>query len=1515
MEDAQDIDDGSLFGDDTSSNSESTYDGDGSSKRSDDDTDSDSDSSGSGSVPRDSIRDYLNQFFDLTRIYRAWKSSQDDKSKVGFTKDLEKLLDILESDKCDIDSIQLYHNNSELIIECHYKTPHSNNVRVVQYRIYLDDKISIEDEIKILEGKINKMNYIYEIAYLRDNLLNYQSLNGTDNIDTYLLEIDFSLVDNTIIDKIKTNRSSNPFEKDVYDKMLGLLRLKYTYDKQIDFLQNYKKLIYVQDELFGKYRTCKGDDISGDVSDRGVNKRVTVPNLELCLQYCQLRYADFLKSLNERHQELKLINHKNRNLRKAKMFDIIALEKQISSLKTIHKTLTNKYTRGDLVKVEIIPETGDVGDDFLGFVKSYNDKKNTTNISYCNKVKNEELDTEQCKDIKNATFPKDHAIELVVPIVDFLHYYRTTINNANNAIPLNFRDKHTPDISEEISYVDIEMSHPEEYVHTFEPNMVRSREFTIYNHTNHTMKVNDKSYPELKHALYSYLYENRSKVETDIAKLCSEGEDDLLDKIELFVTDFMERVRKEHPIINYNKNLENYVEDYIYRFLSFVCNSTSIKIKSHQVDDLRTQRDRENELESKRRKLELQLQAELEQQGDQEYKGRRRRTNHANRSSVGGLTGNMGGIKGIRNIGSTCFMNSVLQVFSNIMSIREYLFTLRRNKYLDTVRNPEYKNKYNIINRFVDILQELWKPGRYAVESGKVLPFRRLIKTKFSIGRQHDSGEFFLYLLDIIHEYLSEPLNLVIPNRPTVSVDILANGILSHNLDQNADNELLKSVYDSDQFIGTHRAALNKLKLYERKSIMSHLYSIYTMYIISTYDCEDIDGAGTVKIKYSTNFMLEMKPGIEGKPINIESLLRKYQEEEELEEENRVRSIKCGHDYTHKTMLLVDLPPILNIKINRHVYMGGVMEKNGTPVHMPLILDTEPLINEKMYIGTKSHRYNLKSIIWHMGDIGDRAEGFGHYFTWVKQNGKWVEFNDSNASSADIDTETINGQVYMKDGEHDGAQVHMVVYERQDLGIIKYEPVMQSEPEQEGVDVIDAKPEDVDEEPVVVIGAEPEDVDADPEDVVVADPEDVVVADPEQDTSYKLVDLLEMNPQEMTLEQRKQLQDKLRELRNRSKAEQGAENISDVETKLNYEDGLEVSGDSDDVSSSEDVTYDMVEVIIEYRKNPKKRVPILKGSKWFKDKSDDGKVYYMANDDTNEPISLYMVYQKSTSEDDGSDGKKIPVNNIIYYYDDNEEQKVYAYISNLRDGTMVKDIENGIFSGELKLATTNEMLKDNTQFSHDSSDKTFSFKLGKKQAQEIFYGANNNNFSKLRFTEESMYSVSKVRGATELYNIIRKYIPITIDLTLTDGTGNIGSDTAYLAPKFEKINTIEIDIKTFEVLKNNVEALELNNVNLINGNTLEQLEKLKQDIIIIDAPWGGKDYKKLKKMKLYMSGQEISELWLDNKDYAKLFIFKVPCNYDIESFKTTVGVKVDVYDYIKYKRCYYKFLVIYREGD
>ena len=242
----------------------------------------------------------------------------------------------------------------------------------------------------------------------------------------------------------------------------------------------------------------------------------------------------------------------------------------------------------------------------------------------------------------------------------------------------------------------------------------------------------------------------------------------------------------------------------------------------------------------------------------------------------------------------------------------------------------------------------------------------------------------------------------------------------------------------------------------------------------------------------------------------------------------------------------------------------------------------------------------------------------------------------------------------MKDGDHDGAQVHMVVYERQDIGLIKYEPVMQREQDDVVADIEVVSEPELEQE-VVVESEQEEAVDAVPE--VVVDPEqqgvvDVVpdvVVDPEQHTSYELVDLINMNPEEMTLEQKKQLQYKTQKLRDRIEAEKEADiaptPLPVVETKLDSEGDdeddleLEISGNSDDVgimgendgemgevSSSEDTVYDMVEVIIEYKTRPKKTTPLIKGTKWFKDESGDDKVYYMANKDTNEPYnSIYVI--------------------------------------------------------------------------------------------------------------------------------------------------------------------------------------------------------------------------------------------------------------------------------------------------
>lgn len=167
----------------------------------------------------------------------------------------------------------------------------------------------------------------------------------------------------------------------------------------------------------------------------------------------------------------------------------------------------------------------------------------------------------------------------------------------------------------------------------------------------------------------------------------------------------------------------------------------------------------------------------------------------------------------------------------------------------------------------------------------------------------------------------------------------------------------------------------------------------------------------------------------------------------------------------------------------------------------------------------------------------------------------------------------------------------------------------------------------------------------------------------------------------------------------------------------------------------------------------------------------------------------------------------------------------------------------------------------------------------------------NVDMTKLQISEVGKYSTSQVSGAKQLVYYINRYCKIFgIDncnqLTITDGTGNNGSDTIFLALNFLSVNSIEKDPNEFKVLKNNVETYKLKNVNLFNDSTLNLIKVLKQDIVYIDAPWGGVSYKNHKQVRLYMDNQEISQIYKNNKDYAKLFIFKVPKNYDFNNFVT-----------------------------
>lgn len=191
-----------------------------------------------------------------------------------------------------------------------------------------------------------------------------------------------------------------------------------------------------------------------------------------------------------------------------------------------------------------------------------------------------------------------------------------------------------------------------------------------------------------------------------------------------------------------------------------------------------------------------------------------------------------------------------------------------------------------------------------------------------------------------------------------------------------------------------------------------------------------------------------------------------------------------------------------------------------------------------------------------------------------------------------------------------------------------------------------------------------------------------------------------------------------------------------------------------------------------------------------------------------------------------------------------------------------------------------------------------------------------SNTSKLQITTEGKYSVTGRKGALFIANKISNLMK-TDDLTITDCTANNGSDSTTFATIFKKVNAIELDKTNFSALSNNVSVLGLTNISLYNANTLDILEKLTQDVLYLDAPWGGKNYVDEKNKRLYIGDLEISQFFLKYRNSAKLHVYKVPKNYDFNYFVSVVGtVDFSTYSFVdvnKYNPLRFRIIIISTE--
>jgi len=176
--------------------------------------------------------------------------------------------------------------------------------------------------------------------------------------------------------------------------------------------------------------------------------------------------------------------------------------------------------------------------------------------------------------------------------------------------------------------------------------------------------------------------------------------------------------------------------------------------------------------------------------------------------------------------------------------------------------------------------------------------------------------------------------------------------------------------------------------------------------------------------------------------------------------------------------------------------------------------------------------------------------------------------------------------------------------------------------------------------------------------------------------------------------------------------------------------------------------------------------------------------------------------------------------------------------------------------------------------------------------------------AKLQIDDESISYISFKDHAKQITDIIMEHtLKLKINpknLSLTDTTAGVGGNTISFANKFKHVNAIEIDSERCMSLTNNINIYELTNVTVFNGDCINLLDTLCDEVIFIDPPWGGKKYKDFDKLKLSLSNIPIETLCnkiIKKNDKIKLIVLKLPTNYDIDYlYKTIESNTIFFYD-------------------
>lgn len=351
-------------------------------------------------------------------------------------------------------------------------------------------------------------------------------------------------------------------------------------------------------------------------------------------------------------------------------------------------------------------------------------------------------------------------------------------------------------------------------------------------------------------------------------------------------------------------------------------------------------------------------------------------------------------VVGLRNLGNTCFMNSVLQSLSNIQEFSCYFNTMpsletgkHKQKAYHSRSMKENLDDVFVVEELRKVLLNLSQGGdgsKGAISPECLFLVIWKVVPQFRGHRQHDAHEFLRYMLDRLHTELQQV---------SIPVDI------SSTSTQKA-GEIKANPYNVP--------ALSHLQAKGRNSIVTNVFGgvlqSEVRCLICGVESKKHDPFLDLSLDIPEKFYNKDPPDNtdskdkdgNGPACNISDCLSSFTEVEELTETELYycSSCKCKQKST-KRFWIRRLPNVLCLHIKRFRWNNFYRTKIDLRISFPIksldmsqfVLNNGP---ETRRSNSSSNIYDLAAVIVHHGN----GSSCGHYTSFAINNGVWMHFND-----------------------------------------------------------------------------------------------------------------------------------------------------------------------------------------------------------------------------------------------------------------------------------------------------------------------------------------------------------------------------------------------------------------------------------------------------------------------------------------------------------------------------------------